>query len=271
MAGLVLISVMHFLIPPGGDADQPLTLTGPGTSQAMVVSEDQAKKSIQWLADLALNKAPRTFDGDKHWGEQKKLWAGVRMDLDGFKLKTHRRWREVNHGRWLKYEVTLPPAAASNAALAEIRNVQSVQDEKTGQPRWQIQSTVVAPMTFTARIQRWNLGVRLYSMTVTGRLQVRLNSTASVAFVADYTEVPPAFVIDPRIDQAHLVMEHFEVDRISHIGGDFAEEWGELLEDVIGERFLQKQNERLVAKLNKSIDKERDDLRLSMADWLASW
>ena len=152
-----------------------------------------------------------------------------------------------------------------------VHRVRQVIDSVTGEQRWQIESSIRAPMTFTARIQRWNLGVKLFSLTIKGDMRVRLKSTASVGFVADYAEVPPALVIDPRIEKAEVLLEHFEVDRISNIGGDVAEEWGELMEDVIRDRFLAKQNDKLVAKLNKSIDKERDDLRLSMADWIASW
>ena len=126
-------------------------------------------------------------------------------------------------------------------------------------------------MTFTARIERWNLGVQLFSISVTGKLRVRLDATTSFAAYADYSEIPPALVIDPRVDSAVLHLEEFEVERISKIGGDVAEEWGELMEGVVREVFLKRQNEKLTGKLNKSINKHRDDLRLSMADWLKTW
>jgi hypothetical protein len=276
---------------PEASADDPMALVGPvpgatasssppasigyaarpGPAGSLTVSEEQARASVQWLASLALEKAPRKFDGDKDWGDQKKRWSGVRVRRDGWKLKTNRRWKEVNHGRWIKYEVNLPASAATGGAEVTVHAVRQTVDPTTGEKRWQIESSMVAPMTFTARIQRWNLGVKLFSMTISGDIRARLVSTASVGFVADYSEVPPALVVDPRIEKAEVILEHFEVDRISKIGGDVAEEWGELMEDVIRDRFLSKQNDKLVAKLNKSIDKERDDLRLSMAEWFASW
>jgi hypothetical protein len=67
------------------------------------------------------------------------------------------------------------------------------------------------------------------------------------------------------------VLERFEVERISKIGGDVAEGWGEVIQEILVERLVKKQNPRLVSKLNHWIEQERDDLRLSMADWLASW
>ncbi len=264
-------------------ADQPLTLVGPAgeatprsgaagsTTASLVTSPEQARASIQWLATLALERMPRTFDGDKDWGEQKKVWAGVHVKRDGWKLKTHRRFHDVNHGRWVQYEVTLPETTADNAAIAKVDSVHRRIDEASGAERWQIESSITAPMKFTARVQRWNVGVKVFSVTIRGDLRVRLISTASVGFVADYAEVPPALIVDPRIEKAELRLEHFEVDRVSRIGGDVAQEWGELIEDVIVDRFLKKQNDKLVTKLNKAIEKERDDLRLSMADWIANW
>ncbi len=238
---------------------------------ALPVSESQARASIQWLASLALEKMPRTLDGDKDWGKTKKVWAGVRVRRDGFKLKTHRRFRELEQGRWIKYEVTFPDPKAGNAPAVTVHSVLPSIDAVTGQQRWKIDSSVVTPMKFTARIQRWNLGVKLFSMTITGEMRVRLASSASVGFLSDYGEIPPALVIDPRIDQAQLVLERFEVDRVSHIGGDAAEQWGELMEEILVDRFVKKQNERLVDKMNRSIEKERDDLRLSMTEWFANW
>lgn len=279
-AAAVTFAITHSMtsVSPTIADEPPLVLRGPTSvervrpgTQSVAISEEQARHSIQWLSTFALDRAPRMYDGDKHWGDQKKLWAGVRVKLDGLKIKTHRRFREVNHGRWLRYEVNLPPQGTGNAPVATIHQVRQIADPTIGQQRWQIESSITAPMKFTTRIQRWNLGVKLYSLTIRGDMRVRLNSTTSVGFVADYSEVPPALVIDPKVEKAELVLEHFEVERISKIGGDVAEEGGELMESLIRDRFLDKQNDRLVAKLNKSIDKERDDLRLSLAEWFASW
>ncbi len=237
-------------------------------STAPGLTPDQARAAVQWLADLALRSTPKTFDGDKDWGHQKKLWAGVKIRREGLKLKTHRRFREVNQGRWIRYDARLTETAAGPLAIAKVHSAVLRRDPISGQPRWQIDSSITAPMTFTAQIQRWNLGVKLFSVTIRGEFTVRLDSTASVDFVTDYSVLPPELVFDPRVDQANLVLEHFEVDRVSKIGGDVAEEWGELLEDVIRDRFLKKQNEQLVDKLNRAIDKERDDLRVSTLQWL---
>jgi hypothetical protein len=246
------------------------------------ISESQAQASVQWLADLAIRKLPRNFQGDKDWGKTKKVWAGVKVRREGLQLKTKRRFNELKHGRWIKYELTLPSKAqtqAGHSVVATVHGVSRDGDLQTlgqvaaagGDTHWRIESSVETPMKFTSRIERWNLGVQWYSISVEGRLRVRLDSTSTLTSYADYAEIPPALVVDPKIESAQLILEEFEVDRVSKIGGDVAEEWGELLEKVVREVFLKRQNEKLVVQLNHSIDKNRDDLRLSLAEWFSKW
>lgn len=251
------------------------------SATTFAISESQARSSVQWLAELALRLTPRAFDGDKDWGETKKIWSGVKIRREGFRLRTNRREKDVRHGRWVKYQLTLPEPVPNkpDPMTAKIHRVSrvggdlqpGVSPEKQTNTHWKIESSIATPMKFTARIQRWNLGVQWYSVTIEGKMRVQLDSTTKLTFLADYAEVPPAFVIDPNVESATLHLEQFEVDRISRIGGDVAEEWGEMMEKLVRDIFLKKQNEKLAGKLNRSIEKHRKDLRLSMADWFAKW
>lgn len=234
---------------------------------AVEVTAQQAKESIQWLATKAMKEIPQTIQGEKNWGDTKKVWAGIKVRRDGFKLKTHRRWRELEQGRWIKFDVAIP----GKPPKVTIRNVIPQVDPKNGSRRWLIQSTLVAPMKFTARVQRWNLGVKLFSLTLTGDIEMRLRSATSVGFYADYRQIPPGLIIDPRVEHAQLVMDRFEVDRISKIGGDVAEGWGEVLQEVLIEHLVHQQNDRIVSKLNRAIEKERDDLKISWSEWFREW
>ncbi|TWT81853.1 hypothetical protein CA13_33060 [Planctomycetes bacterium CA13] len=234
------------------------------SAEPLAISESQARDSVQWLATIAMREVPRKYQGDKDWGETKQVWAGVRTRLDGFKIKTHRRYRELEHGRWIQYEIQLPPVNSPTAAKTVVHAVTRSEED-----RWKIASTTETPLTFTARIQRWNYGVKWYSVTVSGRLTVSLRLGSSIGFAADYLEVPPALVIDPKVETAELSLVRFEVDRVSHIGGDAAEAWGEVMQEVIVERFVNKQNVRIVSKLNKAIGKNRDDLRFSWSGFFS--
>ncbi|WP_164100806.1 hypothetical protein [Candidatus Laterigemmans baculatus] len=249
-------------------AEPPVTETPlpPQTGSALELTSEEATSSVQSLAAWAVTQLPRVYEGDKDWGETKKVWAGVKVRFDGLKLKTNRRFRELRHGRWARYQLSLPAAEQGGPAVEIV--IDRVHQSPDG--RWQIEATITAPMAFVARVERWNLGVQWYSVSVEGDLRVRLRSTTTVGFYADYSEVPPALTVDPRVEMAELAIERFEVDRISKIGGDVAEELGDFLEDVFRDRLVEKENQRLATKLNKAIDKKRARLRWSLVDWFAS-
>ncbi|MEO1527156.1 MAG: hypothetical protein AAFX06_17080 [Planctomycetota bacterium] len=88
-------------------ADEPPTepKSDPG---AAFQSPEQARQTVQSIIDFALDLSPRSYSSDKHWDKRKKVWAGVEIDREGLRIKTKRRWREVRHGRWTKYEVRFP-------------------------------------------------------------------------------------------------------------------------------------------------------------------
>ncbi len=226
--------------------------------QIISVSESQAKDSMQWLATRAMQEVPAVYQGDKDWGDTKRIWAGVRAKFDGLKLKTHRRFKEVNHGRWIRYEIKLPDVNTPHAATTTIQSAKLTDDD-----RWQIGSITESTMHFMAKVEHWNFGIKLYSVTVTGHLRVQLQLTSTIGLYLDYTEVPPAVVAEPIVEGAKLTLASFEIDRVSKIGGDAAEAWGEVMQEVIVERFIESQNDRIVAKLNQAIEKKRDKLRFS--------
>ncbi|GAA5507275.1 hypothetical protein [Novipirellula caenicola] len=205
-----------------------------------------------------MQEVPAIYQGDKDWGETKEVWAGVRAKFDGLKLKTHRRFKEVNHGRWIRYEIKLPEANAANAATTKINSA-----TLTDEDRWRIDSVTETPMQFTAKVERWNLGIKLYSVTVTGRMRVQLQLTSTIGLYLDYSEIPPAVVAQPAIEGAKLTLASFEIDRVSKIGGDAAEVWGEIMQEIIVQRFIENQNDQIVNKLNREIEKHRADLRFS--------
>ena len=261
-------------------ADSPAgQTTPPAHERNIAISESQARSSVQWLADLALQKMPRVFEGDKDWGNTKEIVSGLKIRRDKLRISTKRRRKDVRHGRWIKYELSLPERSPSKDPVnIKIHRVSPDGDLPIGgtegqrqDVRWRIESTLETPMSFSARVERWNLGVQLWSISIVGKMKVRMDSVASLGAYADYSEIPPALVVDPKIQTAKLHLLEFEVDRVSKIGGDVAEEWGELMEKVVRGVFLKKQNENLTNKLNKAIDKHRDDLRLSLSTLFESW
>ena len=246
----------------------PAKAAGSATASP-AVSPDQAKASIEWLTELALRRLPDRYTGEKNWGHQKKIWSGVKLRFDQGKLRTKRRQREINQGRWIQYEIEIPKNQTIQSTIDRVESLPTQERFAGGGVR--VKSTTRTPMKFSARMQRWNLGIRLYSVTIEGRMEVQLKAQTVLGIHADYGEVPPAIVVNPIIENTDLKLVRFEVDRVSHIGGDAAEAWGEVLQEAIVERFVAKQGDRLTERLNRSIEKHRDDLHLSPASWLEGW
>ena len=221
---------------------------------------------MQWLADVGRRYVPASFSGDDDWGNTKRVWAGVHIKRDGWELRTHRKYKEVRHGRWTRYELKLPADFVAQPNPIQVTAVEPAPDG-----RWRIATTVTAPLDFEIRMEQWNLGVQWYSISVQGDLRVRLESVVTVGLEADYREVPPAIELRPHVETAQLTLEHFEVERISKIGGDVAEETGELIEKVLREKWLDRENQRLSTRLNEAIEKRRDKLRFSLSDWFSTW
>lgn len=261
--------------PPHPPAPHPPATRPPATGHpnvrpqpnGPVITDDAtALASVRFLANVALRHVPQRFEGDRHWGDTRKVWSGVKVKIDGGRLRTHRRFREVEHGRWIRYQVQLPPQGLSLDDSVQIRKVDLIPSETS--PRYRIDATAITPANYQVRIQRWNRGVRIASVTVEGDLKIRLDTTLDVQLSADYAEIPPAMQIDPTVVSAKLTLEKFRVDRVSRIGGDAAELWGEVIQELFVERLIKKQNDRLAEKLNEGIQNHRDDLRLSTMDWI---
>lgn len=233
------------------------------------MNSDHARQTVQSLVDLAIEKMPRRYDGKRHWEDTKKVWAGIKVRREGLELKTHRRWRELRHGLQTKYHVAFPGPETSPPPIdIEVLSVQC-RPPQDGQPAgWVIECEAETPLDFAARIQRWNLGVQWYSIEITGHMTVRLRLTSELSAFPDFSEVPPAMVIAPEITAANVHLDEFHVDRISKVGGEVAEQWGDMAKRIADEILLDELNESLPRKINRSIEKHRDDLRLSAADWL---
>jgi hypothetical protein len=308
----------------------------PATSVEM--TPDQARQSVQWLADQLLKHVPDRFDGDDDWGKTKSVWAGVKVRREGWKLKTNRRRKELRHGRWVRYDVTLPeltelqrPISTAESTLHstaesalhppsgrveqsegrvehDLRSpadagrfsglawpstlplgasgmlaqsplakspleIRSVVPSTTpaGNAGWLVDAVVKTPAKFHTRLERWNLGLQAFSISVDGTMDVNLECQFVIGMSADYSEVPPAIQLDVHVEQANVRMDRFNVERISKLGGDAAEELGNLAEDTLIRLWLKKENARLADRLNDAIAKHQSDLRWSMMQWLGQW
>ncbi|MCA9140077.1 MAG: hypothetical protein KDB00_25065 [Planctomycetales bacterium] len=234
------------------------------------MSADQARATVQSLVDMAIGVMPHEYNGKKNWGKTKRIWSGVRIKRDGLRVTTNRRWREVRHGLQSHYQISFPgDATARPPVVATVRSVKHSPAIEAGSAGWTIECDLASPLDFTARIERWNLGARLYSVEVTGHMNIHMTMEGRLSSYPDYSVLPPAIVIDPTVTSATLHLDSLHVDRVSKIGGEVAETWGEIAEAIVKEVFLDDLNGKLHDKINKAIDKKRDRLRFSAGDWIS--
>ncbi|MEM9366578.1 MAG: hypothetical protein AAGD07_11330 [Planctomycetota bacterium] len=228
------------------------------------------QESVRWLLERCLNQMPTRFEGDDDWGETKDLWAGIRFRREGWRIKTNRRRKPVNHGRWIRYQITLPDdRSLLQLDIAEIQQEPSTERWPFG--GYRVTARIASPAYFETRVERWNLGVQWYSVSTSGKLSASLETTFRLAVVPDYSEVPPAVVAEMNVVDAKARLSNLQVDRVSKIGGDVAEELGDVAEKTLIKLWLNQQNDRLAERLNRQIQRKRDELRFSWSDWLQDW
>jgi len=214
----------------------------------------------QWLTRVALSHMPHEYEKEKNWGEQEKRWAGFKFRRDGERgrLETKRRYKMVNHGTWRKYGTKL--ANPEEKFSIEVSGFGTTDDHKT-----KFSVSFLADLLLNARQSKWVKGVQLYSLSASGSATVRLTVHCEVKIDSDFSEFPPALVLKPEIADAELVVDQFEIDRVSKAGGEVAQQVTRMARKEL-DRKIHEHEQKLVKKLNKEIDENRDKLRLSIAD-----
>jgi len=225
---------------------------------------DEAKATLQWAVELVQAGLPPTYEKKKNWEATKRVYAGFDIDNDGLRLTTHRRFREVRHGKWLRYKIDLKDPSDPRYLNIEVQKVDASEPGKLG-----VEVRIDTRVDIEAQQQRWNYGLQLFSVTVNATARLRMTIKAEVSFGFDYSRIPPDVVFDPVVQSADLKLVDLEVDRIGILGSDIAEEIGDVVERVLRDDYLPSQEGKLADKLNHQINRKREKLRISASDWLS--
>lgn len=218
----------------------------------------------QFLTELVLESIPHQYTNDKKWGKQEKRFSGIdfRRDSDRGRLETKRRYKMVNHGTWRKYSATLiDPRQHFSIELAEVSRLPD------GQTFFQVNFT--SRLKIEARQAKWAKGVQLYSISAHGKAAVRLQIDCELEIGIDVNSMPPDLVLQPKVTDAKIHVDEFRIDRVSKLGGEFAQQVSKLARAELEERIEEKE-QKLVQKTNDKISKKQDELRISVADALKS-
>jgi hypothetical protein len=111
--------------------------------------------------------------------------------------------------------------------------------------------------------------VQLYSLSAEADARVKLWAKAEVATHMDLTRFPPDVSLDPQITAAKLEIPDFRMRRIGELHGPLVRALSYATREALEDK-LAEDNEKLVAKLNRAIDKQEKKLKLSLADIMKS-
>ncbi len=214
----------------------------------------------RWFTSLILKHMPHEYANDKKWGKQTKRWAGInfRRDSDDSRLETKRRYKMVNHGTWQKYAAEL--IDPNHQFAVQLGQVSKTKDGKTA-----FDVGFSAALKLDARQSKWVKGVQMYSVSAKGTAKVRLVVSCELGVGMDISNFPPDLIFSPEVKDARIVVDQFKLNRISKVGGELAQQVSRHTRKELENRIQEKER-KLVTKLNKEIDENRDKLRLSIAE-----
>ena len=184
------------------------------------------------------------------------------MRWEGNQLQTNRRWKTVNHGTWKKYEIRL--IDPYQRFQVQVEDPRALDDGRVG-----FEAQVDAAVEVFGRLAQWERGVQLFSLSAEATAVVRLRVSCRVAMKLDPSRFPPDVRFEPEITSADLQLIQFRLHRISQASGPLVRELGSAVRDFVESKIADRRHQ-LVRRINRQIEKQQDDLRLSIHDLLAT-
>ncbi|MDG2012914.1 MAG: hypothetical protein P8J33_05380 [Pirellulaceae bacterium] len=244
----------------GGNLDQAAAVTDPQDAVPAVFDADAAMN--EFITKLVLKQMPHSYKRNKDWGKQAERWDGIKWDTKGGRIYTKRRKKKVNHGTWRQYSASL--VDPEHQFSVHMTNIRAMPEQRIGF-RLEFQSQ----LKLDARQTEWVKGVQLYSLSAEGKAAVRLAVDMTLGVRLDATRFPPDLIFEPRATSADILVSDFRIDRISKLGGEFAIQVTHLARRELDKEVAKKKAE-LVQKINREMEEERDNLRLSLAEAVKS-
>ena len=221
-----------------------------------------SKRMEEIITAIVRESIPHQYEDTRKWGGQKEVWAGLKIERDGLRIKTKRRKKLVNDGTWKRYWARLKNPNQSFRIRAE--NVRSLPSGRVG-----LTLVIDAEITAFGRVSEWVRDVQLYSFSVDADAVVQLRIDCDLGTKLDIKKLPPDVLLDPVVTDARLRLIRFELLRISELKGPLVRELGDGMRKVIEEKVAEKRH-KIVQKINRQIDKKRDSLRLSLSEVTSS-
>jgi len=232
--------------------------TGGGQAEAPAV----AIGAHRLLRTLVLENLPDEYENTKQWGGTKRVWDGLHVSLDGFRVKTKRRWKDAKHGTWKRYRSWL--IDPDQEFEIQIENMVATPEGKTA-----FDVVIDARLGAWGRLSEYVRDVQLLSISAEADARVRMRARCEMSLQLDLSKFPPDVLLEIRVVSARLTLIDFHLIRISDLDRPLVREFGEELHDVLQDEIADRQA-KLVDRINRQLNKHKDDLRLSVSDLASS-
>ncbi|MGC3967680.1 MAG: hypothetical protein QM775_09995 [Pirellulales bacterium] len=210
----------------------------------------------QTARSILIEALPEQIEKKDDWGETRDRLSQLKLKNDGLKLRFEKTTKPVNHGLW-KQLIVVPVEPDKNLRFEIL--------EARGNGRIvAFQVLVHTPLVATARVERWRTGVKMlnFSTEADATIEMRLAGELQYDYVTqDGTKY---LTLAPRVTAVDVKLVEFDLRRISKAAGPLVQELGDMLTDPLADQ-LDKHEPKIVDKVNKSIAKRQDKLRVPVS------
>lgn len=214
------------------------------------------------LTRIAIENMPTEFSDQKDWGKQSEKFDRLDFERDGLKIETRRKRKMVNHGTWKKWHANLRDP--NDEFQIQIKNIRETVD---GTLSFEIH--VAAHLDLHARVAKWRKGIQLYSFSAEGHTKLKIVVHMEMGASMGISNFPPDMILEPLATDSEISIDEFRIDRVSKIGGEFAQQITRSVRPKLEDKTTDYER-KLVKKINKQIEKNQAEFRLSIADAMES-
>jgi hypothetical protein len=230
------------------------------TGSSTLPAEEEATAAPEYLSQIAAKliaeAIPPEYARTKDWGQTKQITSGLRSSGNFFDFDIHRRKKHVKHGVWKSYRVQLlQPEEHLEVRVENLRRLEN--------GRIALTLFVKAKLHAQARAKVYERGVHLIAVEAEGHTSAQLWLEAEIGIESVRTgSYLPGIAVRPLVTDARVALDDLRLTRISDVRGPLVRELSSgvrrLLEDEL-------EGPKLVAKINRSLEKRRDRLELTPA------
>ncbi len=219
------------------------------------------------MTELAREHIPAQYERSKNWGHTAPVLRGWHVSRDGVKVRTKRKWKEVNDGAWQRYKIVLvDPELVDQEQHLEVR----LQNVKASPGKVEFDLSAVAFLDVEGRHSQWERGVQLFSISAEAKAKVALKAHVEVEVRLDAAQLPPSLALRPRVMSAELNLLEFRLERVSDLHGPLVKSLSSTAQKILEDK-LEDNRQKLVDKMNASLEKRHDKLRFSAGEALEVW